>query len=76
MMVRWMERHVGGFYSSFLWMMRSFIDVSNVLETSCANEAVTLMLQHHSSANALVEYARRRYSEAGFGERVIVVVGR
>lgn len=57
-------------------MMRSFIGVSNVLETSCANEAVTLMLRHHSSANVRVGYARRHYSEAGFGERVIVVVGR
>lgn len=57
-------------------MLRSFIGVSNVSETSCANEAVTLMLRHRSLANVPVGYARRHYSEADFGERVIVVVGR
>lgn len=43
---------------------------------SYVNEAVTLMLRHRSSANVPVGCARRHYCEAGFGEQVIVVVGR
>ena len=75
-MTRGSENMLGPFRVARVCGGSSFIDVSNVSETSFANEAVTLMLQHHSSANVLVEYARRRYFEAGFGERVIVVVGR
>jgi hypothetical protein len=54
----------------------SFIDVSNASVMSYANEAVTLMLQHHLSANVLVGYAHHHCSEADFEERVIVAVGR
>lgn len=57
-------------------MVDSFIDVSNASEMPYANEAVTLMFRRHSSANVLAGYARHHYSEVGFGEQVIVAVGR
>lgn len=64
------------FLGKFVYDDCSSIDVSNASEMSYANEAAKLMLRHHSSANVPVGYARHHCSEAGFEERVIVVVGR